>query len=406
MDAVSTRYRDNPSFSSTLLDEIYRSIDERDDEQLTVCRKPKQTKFGGPGCFRDDFDERRACLVQKWMENKVCEKAVVGRKSAAADLDRRSIRSERDSLYFNSSSSSSGSSSGGGFSSSEGELMYGVLFKPRPVRTNIHQHGGFEKREKERCMYGHGYQHHVLEQKVKHESKFVKTKSKALKLYSDLKKVKQPISPGGRLSTFLNSLFTTGNTKKSKMSSREGGCAVAAKSHLDRKSKSANASTCSSASSFSRSCLSNTPSSRGNQSNGLKRSVRFYPVSEIVDEYCQPCGHKSLHEEETSLESVKFTKHSINEEIQIKEAARNLLTNYQKKVELGFDSERNNVDMIGAENVEDGDGSYDGKSDSSSDLFELDNLSAIGMHKYREELPVYETTNLDTNRAIANSLLI
>ncbi|KAI3684166.1 hypothetical protein L6452_33386 [Arctium lappa] len=392
MDAVYTRYRDNPSFSSTLLDEIYRSIDERDGERLTICRKPKQTEFGGRECFRDDFDERRACLIQKWMENEVCEKEkpVIGRKSAAADLDRSSVRSGRDSLCFNSSSSSSDSSSGGGcgFSSSEGELMYGVLFKPRPIRTNIHQHDRF----------GYGYHHHdlELEQKVKHESKFVKTKSKAMKIYSDLKKVKQPISPGGRLSTFLNSLFTTGNAKKSKTSSASGtgGCVEAAKSHLDRKSKSANASTCSSTSSFSRSCLSNTPSSRGKLSNGLKRSVRFFPVSEIVDEYCQPCGHKSLHEDETSLQSVK---HSINEELQMKKAARNLLKNYEKKVGCDFDSKRNNFDMKDAENDENVDRSDDEKSDSSSDLFELDNLSAIGMRKYREELPVYETTHLDTN---------
>ena len=38
-------------------------------------------------------------------------------------------------------------------------------------------------------------------------------------------------------------------------------------------------------------------------------------------------------------------------------------------------------------------------SDSSSDLFELDNL------KYQEEFPVYETTHLDTNRVIANGLI-
>jgi hypothetical protein len=43
---------------------------------------------------------------------------------------------------------------------------------------------------------------------------------------------------------------------------------------------------------------------------------------------------------------------------------------------------------------------------ASSDLFELDNLSAIGIERYREELPVYETTHLGTNRAIANGLIL
>nr|GEV82699.1 protein BIG GRAIN 1-like A [Tanacetum cinerariifolium] len=152
---------------------------------------------------------------------------------------------------------------------------------------------------------------------------------------------------------------------------------------LDRKSKSANASTCSSASSFSRSCLSNTPSSKGKSSNGIKRTVRFY-----------------ADEDNTRLKSVKNVKNSINEEIKgglsednrrISEAARNLLKNYRKKVECEFDS---------IMSKEYGDMSYDYMSDSSSDLFELDNL------KYREELPVYETTHLDTNRAIANGLVM
>ncbi|BAU02164.1 hypothetical protein VIGAN_11161000 [Vigna angularis var. angularis] len=43
---------------------------------------------------------------------------------------------------------------------------------------------------------------------------------------------------------------------------------------------------------------------------------------------------------------------------------------------------------------------------SSSDLFELDHLSVMGNNRYREELPVYETTHVNTNRAIANGLIM
>lgn len=43
----------------------------------------------------------------------------------------------------------------------------------------------------------------------------------------------------------------------------------------------------------------------------------------------------------------------------------------------------------------------DAASCASSDLFELDNLSSIGIERYREELPVYETTRLNTNRIIS-----
>lgn len=42
----------------------------------------------------------------------------------------------------------------------------------------------------------------------------------------------------------------------------------------------------------------------------------------------------------------------------------------------------------------------DDSSCSSSDLFELDHL------RYREELPVYETTILKKNQAIANGFMV
>ena len=48
----------------------------------------------------------------------------------------------------------------------------------------------------------------------------------------------------------------------------------------------------------------------------------------------------------------------------------------------------------------------DALSCSSSDLFELDNLSVIGIERYREELPVYETTHFKTNCAIAKGLVL
>ncbi|KAL4560073.1 hypothetical protein LXL04_032221 [Taraxacum kok-saghyz] len=417
MDAIYTRNRGNPSFSSSLLNEIYRSIDERDEPESTFFRetiRKKQSKYGvsksNNGCFEDDNDERRACLIHKWMANKVSEKPVAGRRSTA-DLETSWMRSERESACVNSSSSSCDSSCGGGFSSSEADSIHGGLSKPKPIRTSVYQHDEFIKPEKQRRIYGEDHQHEDSKAKAKHEGKFAKTKLKALKIYSDLKKVKQPDSPGGRLATFLNSLLTTGSTKKPKTyssssaaaaatASVSGAYAEAARSHLDRKSKSANASTCSSASSFSRSCLSATPSSRGKLINGMTRSVRFYPVSEIVDEDCQPCGHKSLQEEETYLASSKFAKNSKfqkelphNSSENNRRAAKKLLKKYQRKVECKLDTIRNNADM-----KDDEDESDDGKSDSSSDLFELNNFSS-----YQEELPVYETTHFDTtNRAIAN----
>lgn len=428
------RQRESPSFSSTLLDSIYRSIDDGTEDHLVLYREETMRNkhcsnfavHGIIGDFGDAADQqaidnlRRACLIEKWMEKKVTEKVVVRRK---ADFERRS-RSEGDhSLFLKSSSSSSDSSCGGGFSSSEGESVS----RPKPMRTSVSVntkpakvHNHEKQQNAAAAAFGNRYQQNdnvynpSTQQKPKQEGGgFVKTKSRALKIYGDLnKKVKQPISPGGKLATFLNSLFTAGNAKKAEISSsRAGGLSY---DDAEKKSKSAHASTCSSASSFSRSCLSKTPSSRGKLSNGMKRSVRFYPVSVIGDEDCQPCGHKSLYgsSEESNLKAaVQFVGKDTNKELKVhlneknrrvEEAARDLLKNYQKKVECEFDLR----DEVGDMDEDDEDDDEDAASYASSDLFELDNLSAIGIERYRDELPVYGTTHFDTNRAIAHGLIM
>ncbi|KAK6914707.1 hypothetical protein RJ641_019824 [Dillenia turbinata] len=294
----------------------------------------------------------RARMVEKWMtEKKMSEKVVIRRKSAA---ETNHHSQQRISRSYGSSSSSDSSSGGGFFSSSDAESSFGFQkpTKPKPIRTTRSE------------------SHH--EKQTKHENGFGgfnRTKSRALKIYGDLKKVKQPISPGGKLATFLNSLFT--NAKKSKVS--------AAAAVAESKSSAQASSTCSSASSFSRrSCLSKTPSAKfGN--GGAKRSVRFYPVSVIVDEDCRPCGHKTLYNE-----SDEPRNHT------------NFLDKFGRKIRHDYEDDDDDE-----EEEDDDTFSY-----SSSDLFELDNLSTIGIERYRQELPVYETTHFDTNRAIANGYLM
>ncbi|KAJ4950777.1 hypothetical protein NE237_027609 [Protea cynaroides] len=414
------RYRQskaNPSFSSTLLDVIYRSIDEGDDageEEVVLyretMRKKQSSNLRGSSVLPEEemANLRRACLIEKWMEKKVSEKVVVRRKSSTPDFDFNppKLRNDRNCLLFHSTSSSSESSCGGGFSSSEAESVYGTRSRSsglKPIRTAVPVRSEkppcYEEKQR-KCKDSEP------QQKPKHESGFTKTKSRALKIYGDLKKAKQPISPGGRLAGFLNSLFTAGNPKKAKISSSS-----VASGDDERKSKSAQASTCSSASSFSRSCLSKTPSSRGKLINGMKRSVRFYPVSVIVDEDCRPCGHKSLYEDDPNLMAVaavgkigepplhdkELQFHLMEKNRRVEEAARDLLKNYQKKCDF---------DMRNLHDKDDDDDDDDAASYSSSDLFELDNLAAIGIERYHEELPVYETTHLNTNRAIANGLIL
>lgn len=125
-------------------------------------------------------------------------------------------------------------------------------------------------------------------------------------------------------------------------------------------------------------------------------------MSVIVDEDCRPCGHKNLHEGEESNgknRSEELRLHVMQESRRVEELARDLLKNYQKKSEVEFD------DVMHYEDEEEEDDD-DVASCASSDLFELDNLSAIGIERYREELPVYETTHFNTNRAIANGFIL
>ncbi|KAB1219964.1 hypothetical protein CJ030_MR3G020212 [Morella rubra] len=435
-----------PSFSSTLLDKIYRSIDEGDirTEDLKFYREPMGKKQGrGSGKNNRATEEeaaanlRRACLIEKLMDKKVSEKVGTGRREYLAEPVKSQLQEhdhDHDVLFFSSTSSSSDSSSGG-FSSSDTESMYGLKSKfscslpsrPRPVRTGVSARPE-RSEKKQRALFHEQRELHVFDDchyssatgdTPKGEEAVTESKSRARKIYANLKKVKQPISPGGRLANFLNSLFTTGNTKKTKNLSSTGRNDDASGF---RKSKSVQESTCSSASSFSRSCLSKkSPSSREKQRNGVKRTVRFCPVSVIVDEDCRPCGHKCLYEEEdasimpmrvstawkkgrspTRTDEEELKSHVMEKTRRVEEAAREFLKNYhqnQRKNELIMRDFRGRYD----EDEYEGD---DAASCSSSDLFELDHLVAIGNDRYCEELPVYETTHVVTNKAIANGLML
>ncbi|KAE8699416.1 hydroxyproline-rich glycoprotein [Hibiscus syriacus] len=398
------RYRrESPSFSSTLLDSIYRSIDEPNGgeaKDLIFYREASMAKkHNNHRSLKDEemTSLQRACMIEKWMEKKGDDNNVVIRRKPMADFERNS-RIDFVPVLLNSSSSSSDSSSGGGFSSSESDSFHGAKsrssslasshytsHRPKPIRTGV----SARQPEVENSFHG------ATQQKPKHEGGFVRTKYKALKIYSDLKKVKQPISPGGKLASFLNALFTAGNTKKTKISSSK---------YEETKSKSDQATpTCSSASSFSRSCLSKTPSSRG---NGTKRSVRFCPVNDVILDD-ENIGHENDHQTQTSITSKRTSKELeiriMEENRRVVEAAKDLLNSYHKKKEEYNMRDICNVNQMSTDDEDEDD---DTASYASSDLFELNNLSAIGIERYREELPVYETTRLDTNRAIANGLIV
>ncbi|XVF88859.1 hypothetical protein PTKIN_Ptkin19aG0084500 [Pterospermum kingtungense] len=356
METTLPQRRRNPSFSSTLLDAIYRSIDESSngDEATLFPYRETKTKTTLVKKQRSGSSSlRRAIMIEDWVEKQ---------------------SSYGSAAHFNSSSSSSGSSNGGIFSSSEADSSYRKKSR-RSKQVKLDESLQFEPRNFDKNR-----------PKAKGEGGgFTKTKLKALKIYGELKKVKQPISPGARISNFLNSIFNA-NAKKVKM------CSVGVSDDVsfERKSK----STCSSATSFSRSCMSKTPSS-----SSKKRSVRFCPVSVIVDEDCRPCGHKFTSEDNPSLKPTSTVQKNTKSSSRKEELKNTVKESYQRR---GNGNGNGKLDLRAfikdyeGKDEEDG----DGLSCSSSDLFELDHL--IGIGRYREELPVYETTSLKTNQAIAN----
>ncbi|KAL5074565.1 hypothetical protein RYX36_013549 [Vicia faba] len=338
------------SFSSVVLDKILHSIDEEDRKNsdmkfYTETTVNRMTKINAK-CVRFDGEEPNLGLKIR------------------RDLDRG-----QDVMFFSSTSSSSDSSSGLLSSSSDTESMYRWKSPNMPVKIIVPPETSI----------------------ARDEEIFIKPKSRAMKLYTNLKKMKQPISPGGKLASFLTSLFI--NTKKTKtVSSYED-------MNAERKVKSGESSTCSSASSFSRSCLSkNSSTSRD------KRTVRFCPVSVIVDEDNRVCGNKCLHGgADSGLMALSVStawkigrtaseKKKEEEVLNMNKRVDDVLREFHlnQKLLRDFSSRKNNKDE-----------DNDVASSSSSDLFELDHLGFIGNDRYYyEDLPVFETTHVRSNRAI------
>ncbi|KAG5219123.1 hypothetical protein OIU76_026599 [Salix suchowensis] len=382
-ETTLTQRRRTPSFSSTLLDSIYRSIDESSGEEHVLGRFSRETnRVKKQSCSSVSPTRRDASFLEEEKQASTTARRAVMIESWT---DKRSSRGSK--LYTSTSSSSDSSSSAGGggggggggdvFSSSENESSV----KENPSSGQQRTQPLSDTPQKNPKCEGGG---------------FAKTKLRALKIYGELKKVKQPISPGGRIASFLNSIFNSASAaKKVKMCSIGGMEDVS----FGRKSKSA----CSSVTSFSRSCLSKTPPPRGKPSNATKRSVRFYPVSVIVDEDSRPCGHKCIYEDDPGLMPMpqKVVKSTSVRELEVaRGAAAGFVRSCHRKKnvsEFDFRGFHSYIEV-------DGDSDSDDESCSSSDLFELDHL--IGIGRYREELPVYETTNFKTNQSIANGFLL
>ncbi|OIW19365.1 hypothetical protein TanjilG_03499 [Lupinus angustifolius] len=369
-EGLCPQRRRTPSFSSTLLDTIYRSIDESktdldQDQQVGHYNKPsKNINFSNKynhgihnseKSGKERMNLRQAVMLEDWMEK----------------------QNSHSSYLLNPSSSSSECSSAGMFSFSSSE-------------TDSSNNKQRSKTKSEKPQMKQQQQQQQQQQKAQEEGGFARTKLRAMKIYGDLnQKVKQPISPGSKIACFLSSIFNSYNVKKAKM------CYVGAVEDVTFEHKSKSPCFSSTPSSFStRSCMTKTPSSaKRNKSNnnGIKRSVRFYPVSVILGE-----------DSETDPSLMPLS----NVRKDPRRSSTNDLKNTTMAKEKGYKNSSGKCNFDFSDFYDNGEEEEDEEDDalsySSSDLFELDHL--IGAERFQQELPVYETTNLETNKAIAIGL--
>lgn len=291
---------EQPSFSSTLLDAIYRSIDESDGTGTE------------PEKHASKQSDRYSYKLDSWKSTSTTNHQRSSARTKSAATGRH-----KSGGWAHSTSSSSDCSSYGGFSSSEAESV-----RLKPIRT---------------APRPDPVQYHFPAQSPATTTTENKKKSSSIRSrIKEFRKTKQqlPASPGARLTSLINAIFP----KKAATPAKGGVQAPEV------------GSTCSSASSYTRSCLSKTPST-------VKRSVRFCPVSVVVGEE-EDSGHR-------------------RKEAEGKKRVEEILLGLERDEEEEEDT-----------------------SDSSSDLFELEDLAVGIERRFRDELPVYGTTSLGINKGV------
>ncbi|XP_010419789.1 PREDICTED: protein BIG GRAIN 1-like D [Camelina sativa] len=345
----------NPSFSSTLLDEIYNSID---------LKSQKNQSFVGS------------------VNTSTKKQSIVSRS-----VPDRKIHRDR---FFGSVSSSSDSNSSI-FSSSDTELTHGkkvtsssrpLCFGPSKTKPRKTEDKTLYHQNRATRVYDDYDYTSDVRRFTRHDENWEhsRTRRPVKSSSGNLKKPKTPASPAGRIVNFINSLFSNNNSKQSNAVKSYPRKTSYDDSAFVRKTSNdyhSSTTTCSSASSFSRSCMNK---SYEKSSDRIKRSVRFSPVNVIVPE-------SFTNKEEDYFSNVrKSVKKNVEDggRRSVEEIAREFLRDYHKNHENS---------LVKNNNFEDYEDDDDVASDSSSDLFELDLVGNHHHHNvYGDELPVYETT--------------
>ncbi|GAA0185550.1 hypothetical protein LIER_32838 [Lithospermum erythrorhizon] len=335
-EGKSRKHIKNPSFSSVLLDEVFRSI----DGDIQILNSSARKSINNVKC--KSFWDNHYDSFTSTSRSSSSDSCFSSGHSFSSEAEYSSVPYNKSSKPIRGATND--------------------IVPPRPHRRQDSFHLRTQDSYHKKC-------NNISQSSNKNtDNLMIKSKSRAMKIYSNLKKIKQPISPGGRLSSFIFSLFSSDNSKK--MKNKNDGVnknEFFGDGNFERNMKSINAtSSFLSASSFSRSCLSqNTGTKKAKTDNIERTSVRFYHVSNNV--------HVNEHKFNTGLRGCQ---------------------NRKKRDE--FVMEMRNVDNYDEED----DDNEDGFSECSSDLFEIDHLGLFGNDRFSDELPVYGTTLVNRTRII------
>ncbi|WOH07807.1 hypothetical protein DCAR_0727241 [Daucus carota subsp. sativus] len=226
------------------------------------------------------------------------------------------------------------------------------------------------------------------------------------------KKYKQPNSPGGRLATFLNSLFSQNSSKKKKSKS----CSAQSMKDEDHESPGARRKRRSSISHFRSFTSTNNSSSVNNSKSSFYSSssseFTTHPSTNTPTKNTYKDSKPTIHLNMSSKsnkynvnsttwqknedhdnvwmdeEEFKFSTTTIFDSNRAPSQNREIFGNGAFDHEKNQPSERDFRNFINE--MDDG-----AESDSSSDLFELQNYD-LGCCTYSSGLPVYETTHMSS----------
>lgn len=216
------------------------------------------------------------------------------------------------------------------------------------------------------------------------------------------KKYKQPSSPGGRLASFLNSLFNQTSSKKKKSKSTTQSMKDEDESPGGRRKRR------SSVSHFRSSSTTDTKSLYSSSSSGFRTPPPYtHTPTKGYKDFRSYSDHKqvvSLSKHNGNMKSTAFQNEVLGEKRNtdlswldekfrfndgFSDKPKNLGSRYLEKDRTWVDQYPSEEKEFRKFNVMD-DGA---ESDSSSDLFELQNYD-LGI--YSSDLPVYETTHMDS----------